>query len=53
MCFWYRDDGALPRDEIAERMMALFARGLEPRADVRVRTRPRPAGTAAGPSRSR
>ena len=53
MCFWYRDDGALPRDEIAERMMALFARGLEPRADVRGRARPRPAGTTAGTSRSR
>jgi hypothetical protein len=34
MCFWYREGGALRRSEIAERMMGLFAQGLEPRAVI-------------------
>jgi AcrR family transcriptional regulator len=31
LCFWYREDGPLTRAEIAERMIALFTLGLEPR----------------------
>jgi AcrR family transcriptional regulator len=31
LCFWYRADGPLTRTEIAQRMVALFTRGLEPR----------------------
>ena len=35
LCFWFRDDGPLSRTEIAQRMTALFTRGLEPRAVAR------------------
>lgn len=35
LCFWYRADGPLTRTEIAQRMVALFRRGLEPRPAVR------------------
>jgi AcrR family transcriptional regulator len=35
LCFWYREDGPLSRAEIAQRMIALFTRGLEPRPAVR------------------
>jgi len=31
LCFWFREDGPLTRAEIAERMIALFTLGLEPR----------------------
>lgn len=43
LCFWYREDGPLTRAEIAERMIALFTRGLEPR----------PAAHGSAPGRSR
>lgn len=29
LCFWFREDGPLTRAQIAERMVALFTRGLE------------------------
>jgi AcrR family transcriptional regulator len=35
LCFWYREDGPLTRAEIAQRMSALFTRGLETRPAVR------------------
>jgi AcrR family transcriptional regulator len=35
LCFWYREGGSLTAAEIGERMIALFTRGLEPRAAFR------------------
>ena len=43
LCFWFREDGPLSRAEIAQHMIALFTRGLEPR----------PAARAIVPTRAR
>jgi AcrR family transcriptional regulator len=48
MCFWYREGGALRRSEIAERMMGLFAQGLEPRAVIPAAGRRPWHGTTSG-----
>jgi hypothetical protein len=41
LCFWYREGGPLTPAQIAERMITLFTRGLEPTVRCTPRCRPR------------